>query len=165
MRNNPICLPKLENLSSHKPKFARIFATTTQDNCKILDTFVRLEETKNCSSSSVICGMSPDQRDCQWVKNDSFLTSSSSQASIQLLGMASGFSTCQDQRMARFISVSIRLPRKFWNGWRKKYIQENVQSCTMIEFRIWTCTSINIPFVALLSNLVFPLYLQCCLTK
>ena len=98
MRNYPICLPKLENLSSHKPKFARIFATTTQDNCRIVDTFVRLEETKNCSSSSVICGMSPDQRDCQWVKNDSFLTSSSSQASIQLLGMASGFSTCQDQK-------------------------------------------------------------------
>ena len=99
MRNYPICLPKVEK---YKNQFARIFATTTtQDNCRILDTFVKLEDPKNCSKttkkSSQACGMSPDKRDCQWVpQSDSFLTSSSSRARIQLLGMASGFSTCQD---------------------------------------------------------------------
>ena len=99
LKNYPICLPK----TSSQSRFARVFAiTTTQENCRILDTFVKLDDNaKNCSNktkkTNEICGMSPDQRDCQWVaqQSGSFVTRSSSQSKIQLLGIASGFSSCR----------------------------------------------------------------------
>ena len=99
LKNYPICLPK----PSSQNRFARVFAvTTTQENCRILDTFVKLEDhAKNCSNktkkTNEVCGMSPDQRDCQWVaqQSGSFVTRSSSQSKIQLLGLASGFSSCR----------------------------------------------------------------------
>ena len=101
LKNYPICLPKA---ASSQSRFARVFAvtTSTQENCRILDTFVKLEDhAQNCSNktkkTNEICGMSPDQRDCQWVaqQSGSFVTRSSSQSKIQLLGIASGFSSCR----------------------------------------------------------------------
>ena len=99
LKNYPICLQN----SLSQIRFARVFAiASTQENCRILDTFVKLEDhAQNCSNktkkTNEICGMSPDQRDCQWVaqQSGSFVTRSSSQSKIQLLGIASGFSSCR----------------------------------------------------------------------